>query len=283
MYQVELCDTFIRISKGVWRWMRRARRVTNPSLAKRASPWGMQLRETTLTDYVVLRLLEECAPVVSVFTFPPFMEAKTAADMEIWITDETGLWLGLRVQCKILGPDGKFRELHYQRNGQYQCDLLIQSAERTPGCFPIYLLFVGPYGYNLPPKGCPYDPWLYGPYWESMWGNWWLSAYRVRQIRLQNDLVTLYKFMVPWHCTFCYPWPQTPTSAPTIYAYLYLVHTVFKEDRGIIDIRPSETAPPYVVLAREGALPDAVEELQRLLEGKEMHYLVILDFRGSEG
>lgn len=289
MNHIELCDAFIRISKGVWHWMRRARRVVNPSLAKHASPWGMQLRETTLTDYVVLRLLEECSPIVSVFTFIPFLEAKTGADMEMWITDGS-YWLGLRIQCKISDHAGQVRELHYKRNGQYQSDILIRSAQ-IPGCFPIYLLFVGP-PYKLSPYRCPcYEgEWPYGrPCYRrgclcgATWGNWWLSAYIVKKKMPEKHLSRLADFMTPWHCIFCCPLPILPNRVSVSMIHQHLVDFIFYEDeQDIKGIEPVQTPPRYVQLARAGDLPRAEEELRRLLEGREMQHLVIIDLAQLE-
>lgn len=286
MYQVELCDAFVRISQGVWRWMRRAQRVRSPSLAKRASKWPMHLRETTLTDYVVLRLLEECSPAVSVFTFPALLEAQTGADMELWITDSRHRWLGLRVQCKVLSPDGKFRELHYKRNGRYQSDYLIQSAQRSSSCLPIYLLYVGPYAHRLRFWGCPCQYWGFPP--RSIccrpWGNWWLSAYRVPSLRPNNDLAALAQHMTPWHCMVCWPRPDIPESLNVRNIYARLRVTVFDGEKEFIgDVGEPQAPPHYVALAREGELPEAAEALRELLEGREMQHLVILDLGQLEG
>lgn len=278
MDQPGLCDTFVRISRGVWHWMRRAQRVRNPSLQKRASPWGMALRETTLTDYVVLRLLEECAPAVSVFTFPERLEAQTGADLELWITDHHR-WIGLRVQCKVLGPNGNFHELHYQRNGQYQTDDLIQAAQALPGCVPIYLLYVGPTSCGLRDWRCRClwsSPWFPRCF-PMTWGNWWLSAYQVKRVRPKADLGTLARHMVPWHCMVCCPW-SGPITVDRIWETLR--ETVFAQDER--QAEPVGKPPGYVRLAIAGELPEAADALGRLLEGRVMRHLAVLDLHRGE-
>jgi hypothetical protein len=114
----------------------------------------MTIRETTLTDYVVLRLLEECCNFVDVFTFPAQLEANTGADMELWLTDSSGSYLGLRIQCKALGPNDLFEDLDYRTNnrGQHQWDVLITStkSQGVKGCLPLYLLYVGPNNTGFP-------------------------------------------------------------------------------------------------------------------------------------
>lgn len=272
MNQPELCDAFVRISRGVWRWMHRAQRVWNPSLHRRASPWGMTLRETTLTDYVVLRLSEECAPAVSVFTFPSHLEAQTGADLELWITDQR-CWVGLRVQCKVLSRDGHFHELHYQRNGHYQTDDLIQAARAVPGCQPVYLLYVGPDSRSLVGWECrcfPGPPWF--PFcFPATWGNWWLSAYRVKALRPATHLGAMARHMVPWHCMVCCPVPG-PLDVAGICAWFS--DTVFRGDEP--RVHPVGEPPRYVGLAIAGELREAADELGRLLEGRGMRHLAVM-------
>ncbi len=289
MDQAELCDSFVRISMETWRWLRRAWRVRNPSLAKHASSWSMSLHETTLTDHIVLRLLEECAPAVSVFTFPPMLEAQTGADLELWITDNAHHWLGLRVQCKVLSPDGYFRELHYQqRSGQYQSDLLVETTHRVPGCLPVYLLYVGPYPHPIPLQEwrCPYCYPYYRWTFPQPCGNWWLSAYQVQRIRPRYHLSEVGYHMEPWHCIVCCPWPDPFIRRPTVRSiYARLRETVFVGDAEVREREFGELREPpsYVVRAREGALPEAVEELRELVSGREMRHLVILDLGQLEG
>ncbi len=274
MNQAELCDAFMRISRGVRRWMGRAQRVSSPSLAKGALPLGMTLRETTLTDYVVLRLLEECAPAVKVFTFPAHLETQTGADLELWIADRRA-WLGLRIQCKVLSPGGRFEGLHYRlRNGAYQTDQLIQAAQNAPGCLPVYLLFVGPGAGPAthwrcpscrPVTRCP-------PTLHSAWGNWWISAYKVRQLRPAKGLPSLRPNIVPWHCVVCCP-AQRSSGVTGISATA--LATIFQDDD--IHVQAVSRPPRYVILPHEGQLSVAAEELAQLLEGRGMRHLVVLD------
>ncbi|MDW8224343.1 MAG: DUF6615 family protein [Gemmatales bacterium] len=275
MNQPQVCDAFVRISRGVWRWMQRAQRVQNPSLQKRALPWGMTLRETTLTDYVVLRLLEECAPAVSVFTFPPALEAQTGADMELWITDRRS-WLGLRIQCKVLAPDGHFHELHYQRNGQYQTEQLIQAAQVVPGCQPVYLLYIGPTscGHLWWDCGrCCWPPVYPIPRcFPATWGNWWLSAYSVQALRPATDLPSLSRWIVPWHCMVCCP---IRPSLEVGGIGNWLRETVFSRDDSRVE--PVGQPPRYVSLAMNNQLPQAWEELHQLLEGRLVRHLTLLN------
>ena len=280
---VELCDAFVRISVGVWRWMKRARAVRNPSLTKSAirteATYPMQLKETTLTDYVVLRLLEECSEFVKVFTFTQQLETELGADMEVWFTDSARKWLGLRVQCKVLGPRDTFEELHYQtKSGDFQSDILIQSTKSggVKGCLPVYLLYVGPNSADLLlwHWRCPcWLPWSYH-WWYQPFGNWWISAYKVKALRPQKHLNELWSYMWPWQCIVCCPkWAHDRVEK-----ILYVLReTVFFNDSEAMYVEAVDTPPMYVQLALEGRLPDAVNELRRLLDGREMRHLVIVE------
>jgi len=282
---VDLCDAFYRISRGVWRWMARARRVATPSLSRRPTALGMALSETTMTDYVVLRLQEECYPVVRTFTFHSQLEAQSGADMEMWITDTKRLWLGLRIQCKILNLRNEFANLHYRSNHQYQCDTLIQKARKVPGCFPVYLLYIGPHSLKLPPKACrltsrgrtlSLHPLCLLHTWGL--GNWWMSAYQVKNIREKDGskrrLSDLWSYMEPWHCFVCC---SQGASARDVWGIrTFLIETVFQEDNDVRQIEPIETPPRYVRLAIEGRLPEAIDDLYLLLEGREMRHLAVI-------
>jgi len=272
-----LCHAFKNISYRVWKWMERASSVRNPSMAKTAPYWGMQLRETTLTDYVVLRLLEKCGNFIDVFTFPSEIEAQIGADMELWLTDHSGKWLGLRIQCKIMGPNGEFQQLHHKiRNRNvYQWEALIDSSARHPGCLPIYLLYVGPYPVRSGSISYPHYR-IYMRY--NRRGNWWISAHRIKQLRPKQNIMDLWPHMHPWECMVCCP------------SFVYisvndvlnvLKNTVFQGDNEAQNVEIADSPPRYVQLAREGRLPDSVDELRSLLEGREMRHLIIVSPQGG--
>lgn len=282
MLSFHACDALHRISRGVWRWMDRAARVANPALVK-APRSNMILRETTLTDYVVLRLAEELPQIAHVWTFPPELESNTGADMEIWFTDRK-LYLGLRLQCKLMYPDGTFPHLHQKVQGSYQADTLINSAESTPGCLPVFLLYMGPAKVILPPRvvcRCALVPIISGGslVWNGLWGlgNWFASAYKIRQLQRhgRNRVDDLWPSMFPWHCIVCCRDRGTPYLSPHS-VYGALSSTVFQDGQPQ-NVEPVDNPPEYVRLAMEGRLPEAVDALRSLLEAREMRFLVLLD------
>jgi len=271
---VETCGAFVRISRNVWRWMKRARRVVNPSLSKSSLPWGMSPRETTLTDYVVLRLLEECYPQVRAYTFPSWLEAKTGADLELWITDNRQ-WLGLRVQSKVLNLRDEFEELHYKPSQRsYQCDVLIQAAQQVKGCMPVYLLYVGPPMTRLSLRRhlCTFCPGYSRGYPRAV-GNWWASAYRIQRLRPKKDLRDVLPYMVPWHCIVCCPHYVNANVAALLQN---LRETVFLHDGHARQVEAADALPRYVELAIQGRLAESVDELRQLIEGREMRHLVLM-------
>lgn len=236
----------------------------------------MRLRETTLTDYVVLRLLEDCRSLVRVWTFTQIAEAKTGADFEMWMGDGPRGWVGLRVQCKALSPNGQFDELHRKHpvTGAYQCDQLIASARRTPGCFPVYLLYVGPRSSPLRrDRGYPCLPCSCYRFNRGEVGNWWLSAYQVKMLYPRRSLPDLLPYMRPWYCVACCCVPSFDAGA----IREVLLNLVFAQDDEAREIRVTGELPSYVRLAIEGRLPESADELRRLLEGREMAFLITMD------
>lgn len=206
MYYLDLCELFISISYGVWRWMRRARLVRNPMHGRHARLHGMRLRETTLTDYIVLRLLESRTTRVIVSTVPPHLEAKQGADLEIWFTHNREQGFGLRAQCKILGPNDEFEHLYYSSGNQQtpQHQLLINSVSNQKNIIPVYLLYS--YLYNKKPKYiCSYA--FYRKYCYHRTGAWFMSAYKVKDLyaakQKHKSIQQLLKYMIPWNCIVC--------------------------------------------------------------------------------
>jgi hypothetical protein len=60
------------------------------------------------------------------------------------------------------------------------------------------------------------------------------------------------------------------------YVLNVLKNTVFQGDNEAQNIEIADSPPQYVQLAREGRLPDSVDELRSLLEGREMRHLIIM-------
>jgi hypothetical protein len=229
----------------------------------------MQLRETTLTDLVVLRLQELCYPNVITYTFPAYFESRTGADMVIWFTEGQGRCLGLRIQCKVMNKDFSFNELD-----ERQCDDLIRTARTGKGCLPLYLLYAA-WPFCKPPFitfcPCVLDD-VCGWDYPLMIGNWWISASRVKTHLPKKHLDKFLEDMRPWHEIVCWPSPR-PTPDRILDA---LRHTVFRNAREAREVEIADELPRYVQLARQGDLPDSVEALRELIGEKPMRSLMVV-------
>lgn len=194
-----LCDMLSKISRGVRKEIDEAFKV------------GVPYWEETVTQRVLLRLKKEQPRAIRIFSVPFLkrQESFYGADFDLWIRDDSGLWLGLRVQAKIIDPEtARFKNLFYKRNEVYQVNILIESAKKDKA-LPIYLLYVGKNKLNTGKNKlgnllgyCPYGKRAH------QWANWWLSAEYVRQHigargadSLQN--IASEKAIWPWQCFAC--------------------------------------------------------------------------------
>jgi hypothetical protein len=58
--------------------------------------------------------------------------------------------------------------------------------------------------------------------------------------------------------------------------WAFLIETIFQESDDVRQIQPTKDPPHYVKLTIEGRVPETVEELYRLLEGREMRHLAVM-------
>lgn len=130
-----LCSAFSKVSIDTWFNIQEARDLN----------W---LGEETLTDLMIRDLLRLQIPGFSIKTFHKKEERGNGSDWEWWFQGNSGKWIGMRVQAKVIHKDvEKFKKLHDYHvvsNARfYQCDTLIASAnDNTLGpCIPIYCLY----------------------------------------------------------------------------------------------------------------------------------------------
>ncbi len=259
MVDAILCDAFVRVSRGVWRWMRRAATVPNPQASGRRR--SMQLHEQFLTDYTVLRLLEEVpSSLLQVITFTPRQEARLGADMEMWFHQQ-GWWLGIRIQAKVLKDGREFPNLH-EGSGQ-QTATLIQEAANN-GMLPLYLLYLGPYQPGLwshNPCDCPVCRRVCDVnvvFWG--FGNWWISAYAVQKLYPSTALRHLWKYMSPWQCLICCPWRPTLDALIENAAWRRL----WVPPQGEWRVKRRNEIPDYVQAVLEGKDVESAESDEKM-------------------
>lgn len=175
----------------------------------------MQLGEESLTDFNLLEIRTRHPKEVVTKTFTKPQEAGTGADWEWWFTGSSNRWLGFRIQAKVLDfRSDKFEHLHYQlSSGQYQADLLCQTAKSAPHKrIPLFCLYSQWRHKNPGPIGsCGFFPFA-----EESLGCSLADAYKIASLRPQKSLDDCLPLMTPWHCIVCceaYPNADLPERA----------------------------------------------------------------------
>jgi len=277
---MDLCTAFCSIDDGVARWLHRARKHPSPmrSVNQAASSSSsanqragtFRLHEITLTDYLVLRLLELCSRWVKVVTYTPRSERRVGADLELWITDQSGRWIGLRVQCKAQDQQGTIPGLDYAPDGTRQSSQLVSTAGAVQGCVPVYLVFalaprgMGPSSCRCFARPCPHQ----------RRGAWWVSAAFVDRLRPSGP-VPLQSLgpLVPFPCLVCC-WHPDHLSQHAVESVQWALRlTGLAGD----SLTPVDEPPPYVQRARERGPAD----IDTTLEERPVRHLVILDLTES--
>jgi len=269
---MSLCQAFRRRAARTWDLIDRAERSKH------------RLGEETITDLNLLELKERHPSEIIVTTYTKPVEGREGADWEWWLTGRSKLWLGFRVQAKIIDTStATFPHLHYRKNANspYQSDTLItRSLTAVPPRIPVYCL----YSYWAPSFGNPVWDCRRFPPRAHAYGCSLLSAYAVVRLRISaaaNALSHVRPDMTPWHCLICcsgYGGGDLPTRASS-----YWRATRLEKDRQVLSLRPGaddagsadlfatyariapvDSPPAYVLAAMEGI---AVEERDPALQG----------------
>jgi hypothetical protein len=254
----ELCALFQHEARCTWALLRTARKH------------GRQLLEETITD---LRLLDWARADMSHFTIHSYTkprERQVGADWEWWFHGANGVWLGMRVQAKIIQfATDTYPQLHYTPKNatEHQTDRLVRAAlSAQPQRIPMYCLYTH---WNHKKFGRP----------DARSGCSLISPFVIRAFQRQNvnDLASLSEFMTPWHNLVCGP-TSPHSNLPTQVARLskdvferYNTRSpiAFLDDpdnalnaQQAMNIEPSNQAPEYVlrIATGEDYAPDAVAD-----------------------
>ncbi len=164
--------------------------------------WGLKVLEESITDFNLLDL--KITHPLKIFTdkFSKPRESKEGADWEWWLGSR-GIWLGLRIQAKILDPQKmKYKHLGHKNVNGRQIDLLINYSNK--GKYPKIPLYIF-YNYWNVSKFDP--PWLCRTYPKSveMLGCSVSEAQSVRSIlnHGSDKLQDISQIMYPWSCLVC--------------------------------------------------------------------------------
>jgi hypothetical protein len=182
-------DLLLKNSKWTWNQLRDARTL------------GYQLGEESITDFLVLNLKKNGGKKFFIKSFTRHAESLNGADWEWWLTGSSGLWLGMRIQAKIINFQSlKYEHLYHRNKHGYQADLLIKDANRN-GVIPLYCLYTN---WDARRHRAKRLCWNCKPSIRH-YGTSILSANIVRSLLPYNiiHLDFLYKHLMPMHCILC--------------------------------------------------------------------------------
>ena len=256
----KLCDTFRAQSRWTWRMLNLSHRVSS------------RLGETSITEFNLLKIRQRHPTEIITKNFTQHQEAITGGDWEWWLTGKSGLWLGFRLQAKIVDVDsGDYPHLHYyhRSSGEHQSDILIKDSQLV-GAIPLYCL------YSCWPSIPSKLSYRCGSFRRSAYsfGCTLMQASVVQRLHDEGDLHSIgdvAEFLFPWHCLFCCH-DDSDADLPRR-AWAYWQATLRRSNQEFEatsnghygDIAPREQPPEYVQLLRMGDLLEAPDpRLQNL-------------------
>jgi len=133
-FNQNLCNTFRAQAFYTW------------DLLSKSKLNNYQVGEETITDLNLLEIKSRHKKAIYIKEFNKKEEGKFGADWEWWFQGISGLWLGFRVQAKVIKlTSGKFEHLHYWKKKQklYQSELLIDKALNSSiKTIPLYCFYI---------------------------------------------------------------------------------------------------------------------------------------------
>lgn len=265
-FNMNLCKTFQRRAISTWNLLRKAR-VSR-----------LQLGEETITDINLLEIQYKHPHEVILYKFTKPQESRTGADWEWWLTGPSGLWLGLRIQAKVLSLETvDFPHMYYRSksSSKDQTELLIEGAlNNTPPRIPLYCLYV-----NWDVRQFRYH-WRCGTFRLSArsYGCSLVSAFLAKhlkgKIKSSPKLHHMLPYMLPWQCLVCcrgYGDGDLPQRAYHYWRGAILTFDLHMsmQDLEIREalfaryqrIEPTREPPRYVLQLLEGDEPDQLDNL----------------------
>lgn len=246
-----LCDTFLSLASATHRRLAMARRVLHQPL------------EETFTDLNILELKRRHPTEIYSEVFTKRREGVNGADWEWWLTNNSkSLWLGLRVQAKVLHlANNAFEHLHY-RSGKtktYQLQKLQAEAARD-GLIPLYCIYThGVSRKTLRGRQC-----LNPRHTTQSYGCCLVSSAHVACLQAAAETKDLYSVMsaaIPWHCLVCSNCHAHGADLPTrAWAYLQEelgeMREIIADGGSAIRPGPRSNPPRYVLNILEGCIAE---------------------------
>jgi hypothetical protein len=248
---VSLCETFLSLASSTHRRLARARRVLHQPL------------EETFTDLNILELKFRHSTEIYSEVFTKRREGVNGADWEWWLTNSSrNLWLGLRIQAKVLHlANNTFEHLHYRdkKTKIYQLHKLQTEAARD-GLVPLYCI----YAHGVSRKTLRGRQCLNSGHATQSYGCSLVSPAHIARLQVAaetKDLYSVIQAAVPWHCLVCSNCQSQGADLPTR-AWVYLQNE-FEEMRNVTidpkqEIRPGPrpNPPKHVIDILEGRITE---------------------------
>lgn len=206
MHLPTLCESFRTLAFKTYEQMGRAKTV------------GHQPLEETFTDLNILALKVRHATEIHSRLFSKPEEGKNGADWEWWLSNSKGsMWLGLRVQAKVLQlKSDSFPHIHYKsgKSKTYQSAKLKSECAKE-GLIPLCALYV----YEEPVPSAPHRRCGSFAHSPESYGCSLISLRHVEALRNageRKDRHSVLSEALPWHCLVCcsgYGGDDLPTRA----------------------------------------------------------------------
>ena len=225
-----LCATFANRAIATWNYLLTANRV------------GIDVREETLTENNLIEIQSRHPAEVRTEKFSPAREAReSGADWEWWFGSRQG-WIGVRVQSKKSGRNGRYRGLASRNRHGLQIDLLLNSSRKAK----VHALYCFYNGWNGLPVHAGWNCPTYPPSVE-MFGCAISLASEVRKLvaRRRNGVLEVANISWPWSCLVCCPAPGSGRSLPERVNAFLLARDPVARERGVEVV----TRPPQYVLS----------------------------------
>lgn len=162
---------------------------------------NLKIGEESFTDFNLLELTRRHPEQIKIKTFSKNEESKNGADWEFWVQDSKKLWVGFRIQAKIIDlSNNNYNHLHYKKKGKaYQCNNLIdKSLGNGLGyqLFPMYCLYTC---WDLPHSD--FEKLISGRGHEKEFGCSIVDAFTILSLQKskKNKIEDLLRYMFPWN------------------------------------------------------------------------------------
>jgi len=244
----KLCKTFKYISGYVWDLLRDSQYYGFYQTSLTNINRGLGLKEETISDLILLKVIQRQPYDIISIKFGKNYEAQEGADWEWWFLSRSGI-IGLRLQAKRIHINRgiiEYSHLDYQKQGNYQVDILLQQAQ-SKGMIPLYIF------YNWWDLNFPFRDYVNSiiPFCCKVYSSRNLEVTIASAIEVgkavhssKKSLSDILPISYPISCLFCCQYSDLTKSL-----HVFLNRYITKQE---IDIKIYETLPKDVYMRLKG-------------------------------